>query len=203
MDKEEIKQESHSKLIITLVALMILVTTAIGASVAVFTYTKQSDKINTISTGNISLEYKEDTNGISITDAYPMSDATGKLLSGEGQYFDFTVKAIIEGNATTIYEIAAEKLVTSTLDNKEVKLYLEKQEGNEYKQLMKPTVFTPLKEKTTSNTPKGAMLLAKEKVSVTKDTAYRLRMWVDENTQLESVSKFFSVQIAVNATLEV
>src|SRR5699024_5498205 len=138
----------------------IFIIMVIGISVATFTYTKESNNdINTISTGNIYLNYTEDTNGINITNAYPMNDELGKILTDENQYFDFTVEASITGDVITKYEIYAEKLNNSTLNNDEVRLYLEKMVNNNYEEVMSPKNFTPLTESTELGTMAGSMLL--------------------------------------------
>ena len=202
-EKEEIKRQSSSKSIITLLALLILVVMVIGVSMATFTFTRESDEVNTISTGNISLDYTEDTNGITITNAFPMSDEAGKKISDENQYFDFTVKGTIQGDATIIYEVAAEKNGTCTLDDQEVRLYLEKKTSSGMSSVMVPKVFTPVDAKTKVGTPKGAMVLVKESVHETTATTYRLRMWVGENAVITDIPKRFAVQVVVNAKVEV
>ena len=85
-ESETIKRESNNKLFIIIICLFIFIIMVIGISVATFTYTKESNNdINTISTGNIYLNYTEDTNGINITNAYPMNDELGKILTDENQ----------------------------------------------------------------------------------------------------------------------
>ena len=201
--EEKIDKQSNSKFVMSILALFILIVMVIGVSMATFTFTRESDDdVNTITTGNISLDFTEETNGIQITNAYPMSDANGKILSDENQYFDFTVKSTIVGKAKAIYEIGAEKMVSSTLENNEVKLYLEKKVNTSYKEEMAPKVFTPLSKSTEIGTPAGVMLLSTDSVSSTVSTSYRLRMWVDEKAKLDTQVKTFAVQVIVNAKVD-
>ncbi len=203
LKKETIEKQSNGKFVISIFALLILIVMVIGVSMATFTFTSENeDEINTINTGNISLDFKEETNGINITNAYPMSDTVGKRLSNENQYFDFTVQSTIAGKAIATYEIAAEKQTSSTLNNNEVKLYLEKKTNTSYQEEMAPKVFTPLTKSTEIGTPAGTMLLATDKVSSTTSTSYRLRMWVDENVKLDQQVKTFAVQVIVNAKID-
>ena len=58
----------------------------------------------------------------------PLSDEVGKALTGDNNLFTFTVQANITGSNVISYEIAAVKKETSTLQDDEVKLYLEKNE---------------------------------------------------------------------------
>ena len=126
LKNDELKEEKNGKLYFILLALLLVVLLAIGISAVAVTVTKKGDKVNTITTGNISLDYTEDTNGITITNAMPLTDAAGKKLSGTDQYFDFSVISTITGHANITYEISALKLAKSTLDDKNVKLYLQK-----------------------------------------------------------------------------
>ena len=44
-----------------------------------FKFVGEGKKLNTITTGAITMEYEESTNTISMTGALPTTDATGKL----------------------------------------------------------------------------------------------------------------------------
>ena len=113
-----------SYLVIILVTVLLLV--VIGISYAAFSYTGIGQKLNTITTGAISMEYVENTNVISMNNALPTTDSTGKKLSASGEYFDFTVKSSITGNTDINYEIAAKEENENTFDGKNVKFYLTK-----------------------------------------------------------------------------
>ena len=199
---EEIKRESNEKKLIIIIALLIFIITVIGISVATVTYTKQNNNINTISTGNIYLNYTEDTNGISITDAYPLTDEVGKNLTNENQYFDFTVSATLSGDVVAKYEIAAIKESSSTLSNDEVKLYLEKKVNDKYEEVMAPQNYTPLTESTSLGTEVGSMLLDSASVSKSEVIQYRLRMWVADDVVLDSLQRSFSVRVAIKAKVD-
>lgn len=199
---ESLKKESNSKIFIIVICLLIFIIMVIGVSMATFTYTKENKSINTISTGNIYLNYTENTNGINITNAYPMADEVGKTLTNEDQYFDFTVEASISGNVVASYEVSAEKETSSTLDNDEVKLYLEKKVNNTYQEVMAPAYFTPLKESTDLGTTAGSMLLDSGTVSKSSTVNYRLRMWVADTTILDNLEKSFGVRVSIKAKVD-
>ncbi len=199
---ETLKKESNNKIFIIIICLFIFIIMVIGVSMATFTYTKENKSINTISTGNIYLNYTEDTNGINITNAYPMADEVGKTLTNEDQYFDFTVEASISGDVVASYEVSAEKETSSTLDNDEVKLYLEKKVNNTYQEVMAPKNFTPLKESTDLGTMAGSMLLDSGTVSKSSTINYRLRMWVADTTILDNLEKSFSVRVSIKAKVD-
>ena len=65
-------------LVIILVTVLLLV--VIDISYAAFSYTGTGQKLNTITTGAISMEYVESTNIISMNNALPTTDSTGKKL---------------------------------------------------------------------------------------------------------------------------
>ena len=199
---EEIKKESTGKLFVIVVVSIIFIVAVIGMSVATFTYTKEKDSINTISTGNVYLNYTEDSNGINITNAYPISDAVGKTLTDTNYYFDFSIKSEINGDVVANYEIAAEKDISSTLSDDEVKLYLEKMVDNSYEEVMAPKNFTPLKQLTDIGTEVGSMLLYKDSFNKSDIVNYRLRMWVADNAILDNIEKSFAVRVSIKAKID-
>lgn len=201
-ENESIKKESNNKLFVIVICFLLFIIMVIGVSVATVTYTKKKESVNTISTGNIYLNYTEDTNGINITDAYPVADEVGRTLTNEDQYFDFTVEASITGDVVAKYEIAAEKDVSSTLDNDDVKLYLEKKVDDSYEEVMAPKNFTPLMESTELGTLAGTMLLDSATLDENSIVNYRLRMWVDEDTIINEIPKSFSVRVSIKAQVD-
>ena len=201
-DNDIIKKESNNKIFVVIICLLIFIFMVIGVSMATFTYTKEKDSVNTISTGNVSLDYTENTNGIDITNAYPMSDDVGRTLTYENQYFDFSINTSVSGNVVANYEIAAEKVESSTLSNDEVKLYLEKEVNNSYEEVMAPKNFTPLSESTDLGTMAGTMLLDSGSVNRTSTINYRLRMWVDADTVVGELEKSFGVRVSVKAQID-
>ena len=78
--------------ILILIAFVLLIA-IVGISYAAFNYTGTGQKLNTITTGTITMEYVESTNVISMNNALPTTDSTGKKRLNDGEYFDFTVKS--------------------------------------------------------------------------------------------------------------
>ena len=202
MDEEKLKEEKNGKLYFILIALLLIVLLVIGISAVAVTVTKKGDKVNTITTGNISLDYTEDNNGITITNAMPTTDATGKTLSKNNEYFDFNVISTISGSANITYEISAVKSSNSTLDNNDVKLYLEKNQLGKYVEVMEPTKLKPLTSKSDIGSEKGTMLLYKETVNKTTTDNYRLRMWLSDKAKVDNISRTFTVQVAIHASVK-
>lgn len=196
--KEELKNENNSsiKIFISILMITILVITVIGFSFAAFLKAQNGIESNVIQTGDISMTYTEDTNGISIENALPMSDAVGKNLNDSNQYFDFTVNYSIAGTTTITYEISAKKDQVSTIPDENVKLYLEEQASGSYVQSVPPTIFTPLTSASDIGTPAGEMLLKTVKRVNSGSDNYRLRMWLKEDAVVDA-SKYFSIKINV------
>ena len=202
MDEEKLKEEKNGKLYFILIALLLIVLLVIGISAVAVTVTKKGDKVNTITTGNISLDYTEDNNGITITNAMPTTDATGKTLSKNNEYFDFNVISTISGSANITYEISAVKSSNSTLDNNDVKLYLEKNQLGKYVEVMEPTKFKPLTSKSDIGSEKGTMILYKETVNKKTTDNYSLRMWLSDKAKVDNISRTFTVQVAIHASVK-
>ena len=189
------------KYIVIIGLMLLLVITLVGVSWAVFNYSGLGTKLNTITTGSITMSYEETDNTISLNGALPTTDKTGKVRLNEGEYFDFTVSSNIVGNVNINYEISAKEVGDGTIDGSNIKLYLTriKDDGKE-EALMVPEVYN---EESTSNNytgrPANEMSLYTSSMSSSENNKYRLRMYVDEgyNTQGDGGGLTFSIQINV------
>ena len=187
--------------ILIIVVLVVMVLVIIGVSYAVFNYSALGTKVNTITTGAITMTYVESSNTISLNGALPTTDKTGKVRLNQGEYFDFTVSSEILGNTNINYEISAKEVGDGTIDGSNIKLYLTKlnSDGTE-EDLMVPEVYS---EETSANNytgrPRGEMSLYTSSMSSSESNTYRLRMWVDEvyNPQGDGGNLTFSVQVNV------
>ena len=173
----------------------------VGVTYAVFSYSKVGERINSITTGAISMEYTESDNIISMNKALPTTDATGKVRLTEGEYFDFTVKGVAGGNSSINYEIGAEEVGEGTIDGSNIKLYLTEigSDGRET-EVMSPKVYSEeVEENTYTGRPSGVMSLTTGTKTGEFTTKYRLRMYVTEeyNPQGDGGGLQFSVRINV------
>ena len=197
MKKEKIKN------ILTIGVTFVLLITVIGISYAAFNYSGVGQKLNTITTGAISMNYIESSNVISMNNALPTTDSTGKKRLNTGEYFDFTIKSSIKGNTDINYEIAAKEESGNTFSGKNIKFYLTKvnSDGTE-EEAMPPKTYS---EDTTSNIytgrPADMMSLFVGNLSQQGDTEikYRLRLWVDEsyNPQNDNGGLIYKVKVNV------
>ncbi len=194
------------KMIITIILLLSIICVTIGVSFAAFSFISHGTVENTIETGTVALTYTEGKTGIILEDALPISDETGKMLTGENNVFDFTVTATLGKDTVITYEVTAVKIpitdMEPLLDN-EVRLYLERAVDPEieYTEIMAPTNFIPKGEVSEIGSPLGSMILdtgtfSNEGITIHN---YRLRMWVDENTEITDVQKKYGIKINVYA----
>ena len=192
---------NKKQLLLSIGLVLILVLMIVGISYAAFKFTGLGKRENTITTGAITMKYEESTNTISMNNALPTTDATGKVRLTAGEYFDFTLSGTIKGTENINWEIAAEDVTTATrkIDGKYIKLYLTSlDENNNEKEVMEPKVYTTEStENTYTGRPANVMSLAKGTTSTSFSTRYRLRMYVDEsyNPQGDGGNLAFSVKI--------
>ena len=189
------------QLLLSIGLVLILVLLIVGISYAAFKFTGLGKKENTITTGAITMKYTESTNTISMNNALPTTDATGKVRLTAGEYFDFTLSGTIKGSENINWEIAAEDVTTASrkIDGKYIKLYLTSlDENNNETEVMAPKVYTTEStENTYTGRPTNMMSLAKGTTSTSFSTKYRLRMYVDEsyNPQGDGGNLAFSIKI--------
>ena len=210
-------QNQSKQILLSVLAVAILVVAVVGVSFAAFTYSKTGEKTNTITTGTITMEYTEDTNGINITNAMPVDEATGKAITAsdagkagtaaEGAgVFDFTVKAEISGDVTSPFEVSARKLAIDVddsivqLPDKDIRLYLEKDTagGDSYTQVAAPKAFSANGTGEEGvGTPTTNMVLDSGSFTTSQTIKYRLRMWVDQAYQVTDKKAQYRVAVDV------
>ena len=85
MNKEKIKD------ILTIGISVFMLVVVIGISYSAFTYSGLGKKENKITTGAITMLYTESSNTITMNNALPTTDNTGKTRKNVGEYFDFII----------------------------------------------------------------------------------------------------------------
>ncbi len=197
MNKKKIKN------ILTIGTTLILLVAIIGISYAAFSFAGTGQKLNTITTGAITMEYVESTNVITMSNALPTTDETGKTRLNAGEYFDFTIKSSITGNTDINYEIAAKEENGNTFDGKNIKFYLTKinSDGSE-EEAMPPKTYS---EDPSGNGYTGrpsdmmSLFIGNLNQQGTTEVKYRLRLWVDEdyNPQNDNGGLVYKVKVNV------
>ena len=198
-----IKEHKKELVIIGLIVLMIVA--LIGVSYAAFNYSAIGTKLNSITTGAITMRYEESDNIINIDNALPTKDSTGTTRLKEGEYFDFTISSEISGDININYEISAKDVTVlegneKKIDGSNIKLYLTRLTDDGEEELMAPETYN---EETTTNSytgrPANEMSLYTSSMSSSETNRYRLRMYVDEgyNPQGDGGNLKFAVKINV------
>ena len=188
------------KEVVILVLMIVLIIAVLGVSYAAFKFTGEGTKLNTITTGSITMSYEESSNTISLNGALPTTDETGKKRLNSGEYFDFTVSSTITGDVNINYEISAKEVGNGTIDGSNIKLYLTRLTDDGEEEIMTPRVYS---EESTTNSytgrPSGEMSLYTSSMNSSESNRYRLRMYVDEdyNPQGDGGGLTFSVQVNV------
>ena len=196
MNKKKIKN------ILTIVTSVFMLVVVIGISYAAFSYSGLGKKVNTITTGAISMSYTESTNTISINNALPTKDSTGKTRKDAGDYFDFTVKSSISGNADINYEIAAKADSSNTFSGDNIKYYLTTVDsaGKETEVMAPRTYYEEPSGNVYTGRPADMMSLYTGNLKNQGDTTinYRLRLWVDENYNPQNDNGGLTYKVKVN-----
>ena len=109
---------NKKQLIVSIGLTFVLVLMIVGISYATFQFNGPGSKLNTITTGAITMQYTESDNIINMTGALPTTDATGKVRLTEGEYLDLT--SFDTSNVTNMAQMfwLCEKLTKITVSNK-------------------------------------------------------------------------------------
>ncbi len=190
------------KNILTIVISVFILIVAIGISYAAFSYSGLGKKVNTITTGAISMSYTESSNTISMNNALPTTDNTGKTRKSAGEYFDFTVKSSITGNTDINYEIAAKADSSNTFSGDNIKYYLTTVDsaGKETEVMAPRTYYEEPSGNVYTGRPADMMSLYTGNLKKQGDTIinYRLRLWVDENYNPQNDNGGLTYKVKVN-----
>ena len=202
MEENKKRKRNLIILIVMFISLLCLFT---GISVAIFNYFGQGNTNNVIQTGRIFFSYSDSEtagSGINITNATPVADSVGQVLSGDGEYFDFSVSATTT-NTDIGYEIVVLKQDGSTLPDDFVKIYLTEFEGNTEKVVPLTSGVTPTYDAlTTTSNPllqgKTVYYGTVNAGEVAYGKRFRLRMWVKEDA-VDYQDKTFQLKVDIYA----
>ena len=210
-------EKKKQGIVITSVLLVCLILVVIGVSFAFFTYSRQGSKENTITTGSLTFVYDEqkaEGNGITLSNAFPMSDDEGKQLSGSNNVFDFQVLASTKGESIA-YEVIGKKDDSSTLPENVVKIYLTTLSGSDETEVattVQNRVVTTYDELSdTQIEDQTGKTLYQEVIPLNQigyQKNFRLRMWLSEeantttNGSWDYNNKTFTIRINVVANGE-
>lgn len=196
------KDEEDKKRLLIFVFIFVLLTLFVSFTGFSLFKIKQGTNNNIINAGAVLFSFNEKSNVINMQNTYPMTDEIGKKLSGDGEYFEFTISTKIESNEIKrlTYEITLTPIETSnTLDEKYVRVYLE--EDGKAVSINKNEVnsFKSLPDSTLDLRKNDSKQLYKKTVSSGALHTYKFRMWVDEDYNVDNVSRVFKCYLYVDA----
>ena len=195
--------DKRKEKVIILGLILLMIVAVVGVSYAAFSYTDTGTKVNSITSGAITMTYTESDNVISMDGALPTTDKTGTVRLKEGEYFDFTISSTITGNVNINYEISAKDVTSSDrkIDGSNIKLYLTKitEDGSEEALMSSETYNEESIANDYTGRPAGEMSLYTSSMNSSETNNYRLRMYVTEeyNPQGDGGGLEFSVKINV------
>ena len=200
-------KNKKKQIIITLIAIISLIVITVGVTYAFFNYSRTGTTDNVVKTGGITFLYTEVSGvgkGISLTEAYPVSDSIGKVQVGEGKVFDFKVTSNISMNSSIDYQVTARKKTGSTLDDSAVKVYLTEVNGTEQELLLSKYSELSQTDRVDANKYTEKVLYESRVPANTSnyEKNFRLRMWVSDDTDFSDGSmndKTFTLTVNVYA----
>ena len=227
--EENRKDRRKTGLLLSILGVISLVLITAGVTYAFFSYAKEGQTENVITTGTIQFAYNEtDTqgNGILLQDALPISDTDGKALDGTAgnrKAFNFTVTSITPSTAKIPYVVTVKKQNGSTLADEQIKLYLVatgSETGNgttEVSGVVQTFDDLPALDATSLNNANanyatlfGDLADPAEKVlftglvpasSSSYSTAFVLRMWLNGDTTSQSVSDYSPYEFMLKSSV--
>ena len=183
---EEKTKKSKKKIIIASSIIVLLLALVIGITYAAFDFSFIGNR-NVIETGDISIEFLESNDVITLTNALPTSDSNGKVQTND---FDFQVTTKASNGISLKYNLNIEKLAVdsgyTSLNDNQVKVYLTDENNN---LLVGPTLISNLSNynlysKVNSHT--GSITEIKDR--------YKIRVWIDENVDSSSWNESTKIQ---------
>ena len=170
-------KKDKKKIVIATSITILLLVLIVGITYAAFDFSFIGNR-NVIETGDISIEFLESDDVITLTNALPTSDNNGKEQTNDFE-FQVTTKA---SNISLKYNLNIEKVEVdsgyTSLEDNQVKVYLTDENDN---QLLEPILISNLNNynlysKVNRHT---------EEITEIKDR-YKLRVWVDYNVDSSS-----------------
>ncbi len=147
--------------------------------------------------GSVLFSFNEGSNYINMTNVLPTSDAVGKRLTGDKEYFDFNVSSKIKNKkGSIVYEISLVPIVGNTIKQSDVRVNLT-ENGKEVSVLdSKVNNFSSLPNSTYR---KGGKVIYRNVVNSNFSGDYVFRMWLSSKANIGSKPLSFACKVVVDA----
>ncbi len=174
-----------------LIAIMLIITVAIGTSYSLWTTSVNQVSVNTIDVGCFRITFNDrnisGAGDINLTNAYPMKNEAGKVLVP----YKFSIEN--QCSVAASYDVNLETINTSTMDETKLDVYFNDSVIKSYI----PNVVNGL-----SDDAKNAMNLTRGYLPAGESVTYSLRVWIDYNVTVDTPNvsgKVWNGRIAINS----
>ena len=148
--------------------------------------------------GSILFSFDEGSNYINMTNVFPTADSVGKTLTGDKEYFDFSVSALLNDNrkGKLVYEISLIPIAGNTIDEKDVRVYLTE---NSSDVSISSDMVNTYGDLPTSNYHTDGKVIYRKVVNDKFHGNYVFRMWLSRDAKVDKTSKKFGCKVVVDA----
>ena len=173
-------KQDPKKFIVATFAILVAFSMLIGSSYAYLSYVSKTDNSTTITAGTLALNFKNESNSITLSNALPEKDNLGLENSAE---YEFTIENIGSLPATyrvtldntclttKTYSINGENITPSTcIPNEFIKVAIKENNGR----------YKVLEKKTINN--EASYIIATGSLKATKTITYKMKIWLDYDT---------------------
>ena len=198
MNNMETKKSYSREIVTSMIGIMILILLLFSTSYAVFVESIDGSKINSLTTGYLSLNYtNNDSNIVTLANSLPVSDEIGKYDIASGELFEFSVSNDFMKNIN--YKIIIEEIV-SEVNIDYLKVYLTDDNNNILGQLNDDVNVLSSFETTDLANERviyNGVLTGKDDVK-----KFKLKVWVsDDYLKVSDKPVTFSFKVSVEGTI--
>ena len=154
-----------------------------------------------IEAGSILFSFNEKSNNIYMTNVYPTADEVGKTLTGDKEYFDFSISAFFKNinSGKIVYEISLIPIAGNTLSTDDIRVYLT-EDGKDVS--INNNIVNTYSGLPNSKYRENGKVIYRKTVSKNNVSDYVFRMWLSSSANVSKVSKQFGCKVAVDAYYE-
>lgn len=147
--------------------------------------------------GSVLFAFSEGSNYINMSNVLPTSDSVGKKLTGDKEYFDFSVSSRVNSKkGNIVYEISLVPLAGNTISSSDVRVYLT-EDGKDVS-VLKNSV-NDISDLPDSSLHTDAKVLYRKTVSSSFNGNYVFRMWLSSSADIGNKTKSYRCKIVVDA----
>ena len=148
--------------------------------------------------GSILFSYNEKSNNIYMTDVFPTHDDVGMKLTGDKEYFDFTISASMKNvkKGKIVYEVSLVPISGNTIPEKDIRVYLT-ENGKDVS--INNSTINNYSDLPNSKYRSNGKVIFRKTISKTSTNNYIFRMWYSFDAPVYKISKQFGCKVFVDA----